>query len=127
MHMILDFYKKALPSKGVYCVADIDPETKRTRHKFVESIDDLVTAIEDKKQHKTNVFVALSSFSGYSRKADEAQYVRSFFVDLDVGPGSYLRQLELTQVVGCMLTGYLTKIFLRMSGSPMLKSLSRFV
>lgn len=85
--MILDFYKKVLPSKGVYCVADIDPETKRTRHKFVESIDDLVTAIEDKKQHNTNVFVALSSFSGYSRKADEAQYVRSFFVDLDVGEG----------------------------------------
>ena len=85
--MILDFYKKALPSKGVYCVADIDPETKRTRHKFVESIDDLVTAIEEKKQHKTNIFVALSSFSGYSRKADEAQFVRSFFVDLDVGPG----------------------------------------
>jgi hypothetical protein len=85
--MILDFYKKALPSKGVYCLADIDPETKRTRHKFVESVDDLITAIEDKKQYKTNIFVALSSFSGYSRKADEAQYVRSFFVDLDVGPG----------------------------------------
>ena len=28
-----------------------------------------------------------SSFKGYSRKADEAQAVKSFFVDLDVGEG----------------------------------------
>jgi hypothetical protein len=87
MKMIQEFYKKALPSQGVYCVADIDPGTKRTRHKFVESIDDLLTAIEEKNKQFTNVFVALSSFNGYSRKADEAMFVRSFFVDLDVGDG----------------------------------------
>jgi len=40
-----DFYKRALPSQGVYCVADIDPDTKKTQHKFVESIEDLVTVI----------------------------------------------------------------------------------
>ena len=82
-----DFYKRALPSQGVYCVADIDPDTKKTQHKFVESIEDLVTVIEDKSKQKTNVFVAMSSFSGYSRKADKALYVRSLFVDLDVGEG----------------------------------------
>jgi hypothetical protein len=82
-----DFYKKALPTQGVYCVADIDPVTKKTNHKFVESVEDLVTAIEAKNKQNTNVFVAMSSFSGYSRKADKASYVRSFFVDLDVGEG----------------------------------------
>ena len=85
--MIEEFYKKTLPSQGVYCVADIDPVTKKTNHKFVESIKDLVTAIEAKNKQNTNVFVAMSSFSGYSRKADKASYVRSFFVDLDVGEG----------------------------------------
>lgn len=83
--MIEEFYKKALPSQGVYCVADIDPLTKKTHHKFVESIKDLVKAIEDKNKQNTNVFVAMSSFDGYSRKADKASYVHSFFVDLDVG------------------------------------------
>lgn len=85
--MIKEFYKKALPSTGVYCVATIDPVDKTTKHKFVESIDDLESFVESKKNTKTNIFVALSSFKGYSRKADEAKAVRSFFVDLDVGDG----------------------------------------
>ena len=85
--MRTEFYKKALPSTGVYCVATIDPQTKITKHKFVESIDELETFVESKKDTKTNIFVALSSFKGYSRKADEAEYVKSFFVDLDVGEG----------------------------------------
>ena len=85
--MIKQFYEKALPQKGVYCVADIDAITKRTKHKFVESIDELVETIEVKKAQGVNVFVAMSSFKGYSRKADETDSVRSFFVDLDVGEG----------------------------------------
>ena len=85
--MIKEFYKKALPSTGVYCVATIDPVVKVTRHKFVENIDELESFVESKKNTKTNIFVALSSFNGYSRKAEEAKAVKSFFVDLDVGEG----------------------------------------
>jgi hypothetical protein len=85
--MIKEFYKKALPSTGVYCIATIDPITKKPSHKFVESIEDLESFVESKKDTKTNIFVAMSSFKGYSRKADEAKAVRSFFVDLDVGEG----------------------------------------
>jgi hypothetical protein len=85
--MMKEFYKKALPSTGVYCVATIDPIAKITKHKFVENVDELAEFIESKKNTATNIFVALSSFNGYSRKADEAKSVRSFFVDLDVGEG----------------------------------------
>ena len=85
--MIKEFYKKALPSSGVYCIATIDPIVKVTKHKFVESIDELESFVESKKNTPTNIFVALSSFKGYSRKADEAKAVKSFFVDLDVGEG----------------------------------------
>jgi hypothetical protein len=85
--MIREFYKKALPSTGVYCIATIDPVVKVTRHKFVENIDELESFVESKKNTKTNIFVALSSFNGYSRKAEEAKAVKSFFVDLDVGEG----------------------------------------
>ena len=60
--MIEEFYKRALPSQGVYCVADIDPLTKQTHHKFVENIKDLVIAIEDKNKQNTNVFVACGHF-----------------------------------------------------------------
>ena len=84
--MIKEFYKRALPSTGIYCVATIDTIDKTTKHKFVESIDDLEKFVTSKKDTKTNIFVAMSSFKGYSRKADEAKSVRSFFVDLDVDP-----------------------------------------
>jgi hypothetical protein len=85
--MIKEFYTKALPESGVYCIATIDPIVKLVKHKFVENLVDLETFINEKRDTGLNIFVALSSFSGYSRKADEAKFVRSFFVDLDVGEG----------------------------------------
>ena len=98
--MMKEFYKKALPSTGVYCVATIDPIAKLTRHKFVENIDELAEFVELKKNTLTNIFVALSSFNGYSRKADEAKSVRSFFVDLDVGEGKgYNSKDEAVQAI----------------------------
>ena len=98
--MMKEFYKKALPSTGVYCVATIDPIAKITKHKFVENVDELAEFIESKKNTPTNIFVALSSFNGYSRKADEAKSVRSFFVDLDVGDGKgYASKEEAIQAI----------------------------
>jgi hypothetical protein len=98
--MMKEFYKKALPSTGVYCVATIDPIAKITKHKFVENVDELAEFIESKKNTPTNIFVALSSFGGYSRKADEAKSVRSFFVDLDVGEGKgYASKEEAVQAI----------------------------
>ena len=84
--MIKEFYKKALPSQGVYCLATIEPTgDKRTRHKFIESLDDIEDTINQLSKKPVNIFVALSSFNGHSRKADDAVFARSFFVDLDVG------------------------------------------
>ena len=80
-----EFYTLALPNSGSYCVVEIDPSTKRPKHTFVESIDELVEVIDSKQD--TNVFMALSNFKGHSRKADNATSIRSFFVDLDVGEG----------------------------------------
>ena len=83
--MITEFYKKILPSQGIYCVADINPATGKTTHKFVESIDDIEPAVKKLISKNTNIFVALAAFKGYSRKVDSAVSLRSFFVDLDVG------------------------------------------
>lgn len=83
--MLKQFYEKVLPSQGVYCVAAISQEGKVT-NRFAESLGDLYQLIDDFKEGGQNVFVALNSFSGYSRKAEYAQYCRSFFIDLDVDP-----------------------------------------
>lgn len=83
---IKEFYNKALPSQGIYCIATIDSgEDAKVRHKFVESLDDIEPEIEKLKLKNTNIFVALSSFKGHSRKKDEALWVKSLYIDLDVG------------------------------------------
>ena len=85
--MLKQFYEKALPRLGVYCVTGIDQETRKTSNRFVETLDDLYNEIEKCKSKKLNTYVALGSFDGYSRKAENSIYFRSFFIDLDVGDG----------------------------------------
>ena len=81
--MINEFYKKVLPTEGVYCIATIKD---RVKHYFVESIEEIEPQIEKlKSKEDVNIYIAVGSFDGYSRKADNALYFKSLFVDLDVG------------------------------------------
>ena len=79
--MLKQFYEKALPTQGVYCVGSFD---SRMRNHFAETLDELFEIVE--KYKKTcNIFVTPGSFEGHSRKADDCLFVKSFFIDLDVG------------------------------------------
>ena len=82
--MLKQFYEKALPTQGVYCITSIGTD-KKVSNKFAETLDDVFAQIETFKKKKANTFVALGTFEGYSRKADDCLFVRSFFIDLDVG------------------------------------------
>jgi len=82
--MLKQFYEKALPTQGVYCISGID-ETKRIYNRFAETLDDVFVQIEKFKTKGINTFVALGTFEGYSRKAEDCLFMRSFFIDLDVG------------------------------------------
>jgi hypothetical protein len=83
--MLKQFYEKALPSQGVYCVSGLS--NGRMANRFAETLDGVLEEIEKLKDKKADVFVALGTFEGYSRKADDCLFVRSFFIDLDVGEG----------------------------------------
>jgi hypothetical protein len=83
--MLKQFYEKALPSQGVYCVSGLS--NGRMANRFAETLDGVLEEIEKFKGKKSDVFVALGTFEGYSRKADDCLFVRSFFIDLDVGEG----------------------------------------
>jgi len=80
-----EFYEKALPSQGLYCAAGIDRDG-RTYHRFAESLSELDKHVEDLKHGELNVFVALHTFNQRSRKAECAEYCKTFFIDLDVDP-----------------------------------------
>ena len=83
--MLKQFYEKALPTQGVYCISSIDKNGK-VSNRFAETLDDVLKEIGRLKTKEVNVFVALGAFDGYSRKAADCLFVRSFFIDLDVGP-----------------------------------------
>jgi hypothetical protein len=82
--MLKQFYEKALPTQGVYCITSIRTDKKVT-NKFSETLDGVFEQIEKFKSNQLNTFVALGTFDGYSRKADDCLFMRSFFIDLDVG------------------------------------------
>jgi len=83
--MIKQFYEKALPTQGVYCVTGIDPASGATRNKFTETFDEIFDLIGDFKKRKQNIFIAVSTFDEFSRKAKDAVFCRSLFIDLDIG------------------------------------------
>lgn len=84
--MLKQFYEKALPRQGVYCVTGIDPQDKeKVVNRFAETLDDLFNYIEKFKNKGQNVYVAPGTFEGFSRKRVDSIFFRSFFIDLDVG------------------------------------------
>lgn len=85
--MLKQFYEKALPRLGVYCITGIDQVSRKTFNRFAETLDDVFNEIEKFKSKGLNTYVALGSFDGFSRKAENSIYFRSFFIDLDVGEG----------------------------------------
>jgi hypothetical protein len=105
--MDMQFYKKVLPSQGSYCVATIDgKDNKKVRHHFVETVDEVEQKVEElKKSNDQNIFIALSSFNGHSRKADNSAFVRSLYIDMDVGEGKeYLTKMEASNALEKFLT-----------------------
>ena len=79
-----EFYQAVLPSKGWYCLTLIS-DGNATNH-FVNSVDDLVNLISNNKNQ--NVFVPPFNYKSNSRKADNAEFGKSLFIDLDVDPAN---------------------------------------
>lgn len=96
--MLKQFYEKALPRQGVYCVTGINPSNKKASNRFAETLDEALNIVEKLKEQQQNVYVALGTFDGYSRKAENCLFYRTFFIDLDCG----LEKAEAEE-------GYLTK------------------
>lgn len=85
--MLKEFYLKALPEYGTYCVSGSIPSTGKDIlfNKFAESIDEVLNLIEQIKNKNNHTFVALGSYNGHSRTKENCIAYRSLYIDLDVG------------------------------------------
>jgi len=81
------FLKEALPKNGSYCVFASKSSADKRSQQFFDSVDDLIDAAQDLDTKGYDVYFALASFKeANSRKVDNVQSLKSFFLDLDCGP-----------------------------------------
>lgn len=85
-----EFLDLVLPASG-YKVLDYPTESNQGRffrHKFFTDLDELSASATNLAFHKHDVYHACASFvEPKSRKGSNAAFVKSFWVDLDVGEG----------------------------------------
>ncbi len=96
--MLKQFYEKALPSQGVYCVGELDrtkPKGEDWKNHFARTFDDALKKIEAVKARHHDVYIAMGTFDGFSRQAKGCVYFSSLFIDLDVGEGKPYATKEL--------------------------------
>ena len=83
--MLKEFYRKALPNEGYYCVVYNNPGTKPYTHDYASSLEEVVELIQKHKKEGRNVFVAMSTLNEKKREASNSIFAKSFYIDLDVG------------------------------------------
>ena len=76
-----EFLAVVLPSEGfgLYCAVEL---TKKKEHVYAAKIEELIPTIEQWHANNYDVFYGVATFDK-KRGAEEAQYLKSFFVDLD--------------------------------------------
>lgn len=80
----LDFLAAVLPSPGhgYYCAAELS--SKRKQHVFTEDIAEIRPHVDRWLEGQQDIYFALATFADKgSRTADNAEYIKSVFIDMD--------------------------------------------
>jgi len=94
-----DFLSSVLPSQGTYCTVGIRGGlVKQNFHATIDDVDAVSTGLVNSG---VDAYFALATFNdGSSRKAENAAFLRSFFLDLDCGTGKpYADQADAAQAL----------------------------
>jgi uncharacterized protein (DUF927 family) len=94
-----DFLSSVLPSQGTYCTVGIRGGlVKQNFHATIDDVDAVGTGLVNSG---VDAYFALATFNdGSSRKAENAAFLRAFFLDLDCGTGKpYVDQADAAQAL----------------------------
>jgi len=82
------FYEAVLPPTGPYCAFGVEGRNGRVVTTFHNSIEELAARGEALTKQGLNAYFAMATFKDPSlgRNAENAAYLRSFFLDIDTGP-----------------------------------------
>ena len=83
-----DFLARVLGDSGYYCIFGLKTGGNRRVQKFYPSIGDALEAAAAMDRNGLNAYFALGTFkTGENRTRSNVELMRSFFLDLDCGPG----------------------------------------
>lgn len=83
-----EFLTKVVGDTGFYCVVGLKQDGSKTVQKFYESIEETTLAALNLDDEGFDAYYGLATFTiGGSRRNDNVAQMRSFFLDLDCGPG----------------------------------------
>ena len=81
------FLQEVLPNTGTYCIFAANTSADKRQQTFYNSVDELLEAATNLDNQGYDVYFALASFKEKnSRKVNNIQHLKSFFLDLDCGP-----------------------------------------
>lgn len=84
----LEFYQRVLPSKGFYVLAYFAPGVKYPKHIFCDSLTKAAAATKVLNDRGMNTYYAVASYKEDTRRThNNCDRIRSFFLDIDCGPG----------------------------------------
>ena len=99
-----DFLNSVLPTQGTYCSVGIrSGVVKQSFHQTIADVDAVCGGLA---AQGTDAYFALATFKDdTSRKADNAAFLRSFFLDLDCGTGKpYADQAAAAQALSIFIS-----------------------
>ena len=81
------------PGYGHYCVVELS--TKKKTHAFVDTLDEVIARTDEFNAQHLNTYFALATYENTdSREAQNARWLKSFFVDIDCGEGHVYASLD---------------------------------
>jgi hypothetical protein len=94
-----EFLRAVMADTGYYCVVGIKGDS--VVQKFYTTIEDVVHVADQLSNNKHDTYFGLATFiDGRSRRVNNAQLLKSFFLDLDCGVGKpYPSQVEGLQAL----------------------------
>jgi uncharacterized protein (DUF927 family) len=101
---VTDFLNSVLPTQGTYCSVGIrSGVVKQSFHQTIADVDAVCGGLA---AQGTDAYFALATFKDdTSRKADNAAFLRSFFLDLDCGTGKpYADQAAAAQALSIFIS-----------------------
>ena len=87
----MNFFEKLLPEGGYYCVAELT-ENRKFRHRFFDTLDDVVQNLTALDAQGKAIYLAQSSFNTQdNRKQENAKAEKAFWLDIDCGEKAFAK------------------------------------